>query len=141
MTGSSANPTGEERTNHALAGLLARAGWTPENLGDRLNQLSTVQGLGVRGHRRSVRRWVHAEPGRSAPRVPREPWPSLVCHVLHERLGVPVTPEMLGWHTHHGLLYVPADHGLSQPWSPPGAWKRWPKSWKLTPWTGDNTSR
>ncbi|MGH3840300.1 MAG: hypothetical protein ACRDS0_02470 [Pseudonocardiaceae bacterium] len=103
-----------------MAGLLARAGWTPENLGDRLNQLAAAQGLRVRGHRRSVRRWVYAEPGRAAPRVPREPWPSLVCHVLHERLGVPVTPEMLGWHN-HGLLYVPADHGLSQPWSPPGA--------------------
>lgn len=104
--------TGTERTNVALANFLARAGWTPENLGDRLNQVSAAQGLGVRGHRRSVRRWVHAEPGRSVPRVPREPWPSLVCHVLHERLGVPVTPEMLGWHTPLGLLYVPADHSL-----------------------------
>jgi hypothetical protein len=29
--------------------------------------------------------------------VPRDPWPSLVCHVLHERLGEPVTLEALGW--------------------------------------------
>lgn len=118
-TGSGADSTGDGRTNHALAGLLARVGRTPENLGDRLNQLSAAQGLGVRGHPRSVRRWVHARTVGAC--VPREPWPSLVCHVLHERLGVPVTPEMLGWHTHHGLLYVPADHGLSQPWSAPGA--------------------
>lgn len=109
------------RTNHALASLLARAGWTPENLGDHLNQLAAAQGLGVRGHRRSVRRWVYAEPGRDAPRVPREPWPSLVCHVLHERLGVPVTLETLGWAHAAPLQLVPADHELAQGWDAPGA--------------------
>jgi len=108
------------RPNHALAGLLARAGWTPENLGDRLNELSAAQGLGVRGHRRSPRRWLHAGPGRAAPRVPREPWPSLVCHVLHERLGEPVTLEALGWAHGTPLQFVPADHGLQQPWDTPG---------------------
>lgn len=112
---------GAGRTNQALAGLLARAGWTPENLGDRLNALSAAQGLGVRGHRRSPRRWVCPEPGRSAPRVPREPWPSLVCHILHERLGEPVTLESLGWVQAAPLQFVPADHGLGQPWSPHGA--------------------
>ncbi|MGH3568061.1 MAG: hypothetical protein ACRDRH_18925 [Pseudonocardia sp.] len=113
--------TDEGRTNVALAALLARAGWTPENLGDRLNRLSHEQGLGLRGHRRSVRRWVYAEPGRDAPRVPREPWPSLVCHVLHERLGEPVTVQMLGWPAQPGMLYVPADHGLDMAWSSVGA--------------------
>jgi hypothetical protein len=106
---------GDGRTNHALAGLLTRAGWTPENLGDRLNELSAAQGLGVHGHRRSPRRWLHAEPGRSVPRIPREPWPSLVCHVLHERLGEPVTLEALGWSQGASLQFVPADHGLGQP--------------------------
>lgn len=103
--------------NDALERLLARAGWTPESLGDRLNELAATQNLGVRGHRRSPRRWVYAEPGRTAPRVPREPWPSLVCHVLHERLGEPVTPEMLGWVVSGARQYVPADDGLHQLWN------------------------
>lgn len=109
------------RTNEALELLLARAGWTPENLGDRLNELAARQQLGVRGHRRSPRRWVYAEPGRNAPRIPREPWPSLVCHVLHERLGEPVTLESLGWADAGPLRYVPADHGLGQRWDVSGA--------------------
>lgn len=106
--------------NEALERLLARAGWTPENLGDRLNALAAAQRLGVRGHRRSPRRWVYAEPGREAPRVPREPWPSLVCHLLYERLGQPVTVEALGWANAGPLRLVPADHGLSRLWDVPG---------------------
>lgn len=109
------------RRNVVLERLLARAGWTPENLGDRLNELATAHGLGLRGHRRTPRRWVYAEPGRPAPRVPRDPWPSLVCHVLHERLGEPVTLEALGWADAGPLRYVPADHGLDLPWDAHGA--------------------
>jgi len=112
---------GRSHRNEALERLLARAGWTPENLGDRLNELAAAQQLGVRGHRRSPRRWVYAEPGRDAPRVPREPWPSLVCHLLHERLGEPVTLESLGWGEAGPLRFVPADHGLGQKWDSPGA--------------------
>lgn len=112
---------GTVRCNAVLERLLARAGWTPENLGDRLNELAVAQGLGVRGHRRTPRRWVYAEPGRPAPRVPRDPWPSLVCHVLHERLGERVTLEALGWADTGPLRYVPADHGLDLPWDAHGA--------------------
>ncbi|HEY4004007.1 MAG TPA: hypothetical protein VGM60_02310 [Pseudonocardia sp.] len=113
---------GAGRANEVLAGLLARAGWTPENLGDRLNKLAVTQRLGLHSHRRSPRRWVYAEPGRLAPRVPREPWPSLVCHVLHERLGEVITPEELGWSsTGSQLRYVPADQGLDQAWTAGGA--------------------
>ena len=64
---------------------------------------------------------VYAEPGRLSPRVPREPWPSLVCHVLHERLGQPITLEMLGWLVESSLVYVPADTGLDQVWTGRGA--------------------
>jgi tetratricopeptide (TPR) repeat protein len=110
----------QQRCNAVLERLLARAGWTPENLGDRLNELATAHGLGLHGHRRTPRRWVYAELGRAAPRVPRDPWPSLVCHVLHERLGEPVTLEALGWADTGTLRYVPADHGLDQPWDANG---------------------
>src|SRR5262249_48016751 len=109
------------RRNVVLERMLARAGWTPENLGDRLNELAAAIGLRVRGHRRTPRRWVYAEPGRAAPRVPRDPWPALVCHLLRERLGEPVTLEALGWADTGPLRYVPADHGLDQPWDAGGA--------------------
>lgn len=87
----------QRRCNVVLQRLLARAGWTPENLGDHLNRLAGSLGVKVGVNRRYVRRWVYAEKGRAAPRVPRDPLPSLVCLVLYQRLGDPVTPEELGW--------------------------------------------
>ena len=111
----------QARRNAALECLLARAGWAPENLGDRLNELAVTLGRRDRVHRKSIRRWVYAEPGRSVPAVPREPWPGLVCHLLRARLGEPVTLEALGWAAAGPLRYVPADDGLDQPWNPRGA--------------------
>jgi hypothetical protein len=90
-----------------------------KNLGDRLNALAAALDLRARVHRRTPRRWIHPDPGRTAPRVPRDPWPSLVCHLLHERLGEPVTLGSLGWTAAGALTYVPADDGLDQPWNPP----------------------
>jgi hypothetical protein len=116
-----ASVAGPARCHVVLERLLARAGWTPENLGDRLNELVMSLGLRARVHRRTPRRWVYAEVGRPVPRVPREPWPSLVCLVLHERLGERVTLDCLGWTATGALVYVPADDGLDQPWSPAGA--------------------
>ncbi len=107
--------------NAVLERLLARAGWTPENLGDRLNELAVTLRRRERIHRKSVRRWVYVESGRSVPRVPREPWPGLVCQLLHERLGEPVTVDSLGWTVTGPLRYVPADEGLDQPWDARGA--------------------
>jgi hypothetical protein len=102
--------------------LLARAGWTPENLGDHLNRLAASMDMKVYINRRYPRRWVYAEKDREAPRIPREPVPSLVCLLLHRHLGEPVTPEMLGWPiTTRGLVYVPADDGLRQGWDGAGA--------------------
>lgn len=40
--------------------------------------------------------------------------------MLHERLGEPVNPEMLGWADTGPLRYVPADDGLQQAWDVPG---------------------
>jgi hypothetical protein len=111
----------QARCNAVLERLLARAGWAPENLGDRLNALAVRLGLRAQLHRRTPRRWVYAESGREVPCVPRDPWPALVCHVLHERLGEPVTLDSLGWSAAGPLRYVPADHGLDQPWDSSGA--------------------
>ncbi|MGH4017450.1 MAG: hypothetical protein ACRDSL_26715 [Pseudonocardiaceae bacterium] len=110
----------EPRCNVVLERLLGRAGWSPENLGDHLNRLATTLGLRVQVHRRYPRRWVYAERHRATPRIPRDPLPSLVCLLLHQRLGDPVTPEMLGWPAPRGALYVPADDGLHHPWDSAG---------------------
>ncbi|MGH3942892.1 MAG: hypothetical protein ACRDTG_30575 [Pseudonocardiaceae bacterium] len=108
------------RCNVVLERFLGRAGWTPENLGDHLNQLAATLGLKVHVNRRYPRRWVYAEKDRGEPRVPRDPLPSLVCLLLHQRLGEPVTPEVLGWPVARGVLYVPADDGLGQGWGDSG---------------------
>jgi len=112
---------GDLRCNVVLERLLGRAGWTPENLGDHLNRLAATLGLKVHVNRRYPRRWVYAEKDRVAPRIPRDPLPSLVCLLLYQRLGEPVTPEALGWPTVRGVLYVPANDGLHQAWDEAGA--------------------
>jgi len=76
-------------------------------------------------------------PARRAP-VPREPWPSLVCHLLHERLrarhaGVTRLGEA------GPLRFVPADHGLGQKWDSPGALEPWALSWMLMSWSADSS--
>ncbi|MDQ2708941.1 MAG: hypothetical protein M3Z25_15460 [Actinomycetota bacterium] len=113
--------TADTGRNAVLERLLARAKWSPENLGARCNELATALGLGVYGHPRNARRWVQAPKGRSVPAVPREPWPALVCHLLHERLGEPVTLDALGWSAAGPLRFVPADDGLDTPRTPAGA--------------------
>ncbi|MGQ0777207.1 MAG: hypothetical protein ACT4NY_22790 [Pseudonocardiales bacterium] len=112
---------GDRRCNVVLERLLGRAGWTPENMGDHLNRLAATLGLKVHVNRRYPRRWVYAEKDRATPRIPRDPLPSLVCLLLHQRLGEPVTPQALGWPVARGLLYVPADDGLHQNWDEAGA--------------------
>jgi len=118
MTASSGE-SGTQR-NIALERLLAMAEWTPENLGDQLNHLAGSLGLRARVHRRTPYRWVE-ERSRSKPCEPREPWPSLVCHLLHLRLGVAVSPTTLGWSAAGWDAFLPADHGLDQRWNPAGA--------------------
>ena len=89
--------TADTRRNAALERLLTRAQWSPENLGARCNELAATLGLKVYGHPRNARRWVQAPKGRPVPAMPREPWPALVCHLLYQHLGEPVTLDMLGW--------------------------------------------
>jgi hypothetical protein len=83
--------------NVELERLLARAGWTPEDLGDRLNRLAASMRLRDHIHRKSVRRWVRAMPSCPIIGRPSEPWPALVCHLLGQQTGETVTPAGLGW--------------------------------------------
>lgn len=48
--------TADTRCNAVLEPLLARARWSPENLGARCNELAAALGLGVYGHPRNARR-------------------------------------------------------------------------------------
>ncbi|MGH3912414.1 MAG: hypothetical protein ACRDTC_03225 [Pseudonocardiaceae bacterium] len=100
--------------NVVLEGLLARVQWTPEQLAERLNALAAMLGLDVEVNPRTPQRWVNGRAGRPAPPVPREPWPGLVCLLLHRQSGQPVTPEMLGWPASRGLRHVPAGGGLGR---------------------------
>jgi hypothetical protein len=59
--------------NVELKRLLARAGWTPEDFGDRLNRLAASMRLRVHINRKSVRRWVRAMPSCSMVAQPSEP--------------------------------------------------------------------
>jgi tetratricopeptide (TPR) repeat protein len=113
--------TADNLRNVTLHRLLARAQWSPENLGARCNELAATLGLNAYGHPRNARRWVQAPRGRLVPAIPREPWPALICHLLHERLGEPVTLDSLGWTAAGPLHYVPADDGLDTPQTPAGA--------------------
>ena len=115
------DPVRQSHENVELVRLLGLAGWTPEDLGDRLNRLAVAMELREHINRKSVRRWVHAMPSRPIIGMPAGPWPALVCHLLHERTGEPVTLEMLGWTGAAPLRVLPADHGLNQPWNCAGA--------------------
>ncbi|MGH3931342.1 MAG: hypothetical protein ACRDTF_15385 [Pseudonocardiaceae bacterium] len=100
--------------NVVLEGLLVRVRWTPEELAERLNALAALLGLGIQLHPRTPQRWVSGRAGRPVPPVPREPWPALVCLLLHRQSGQPVTPEMLGWPEDRGLRHVPVGGGLGR---------------------------
>jgi hypothetical protein len=110
--------------NVELERLLARAGWTPEDLGDRLNRLAASMRLRDHINRQSVRRWVHAMP--SCPKIvkPSEPWPALVCYLLEKQTRETVTPAALGW-DEAALCLLAADHGLDQLWTCAGALDVW----------------
>ena len=111
--------------NVELARLLARAGWTPEALGDRLNRLAASMELRDHIHRKSVRRWVRDMPSCPIIASPSEPWPALVCHLLEQQTGETVTPAVLGW-PKPVMCVVAADHGLTdQPWTCTGVLDVW----------------
>jgi hypothetical protein len=107
--------------NEALAGYLARVGWSAENLGHHLNQLAVSLRLPDRLHVKTPRRWVEAIGPKIRPSVPRDPWPGLVCTALSRRLREPVTLADLGWQTPNRAVFVPADDGLELSWDAHGA--------------------
>jgi len=98
-----------------------RVRWTPEDLAERLNALAAMLGLRIQMNRRTPQRWVSGRVGRPVPPVPREPWPALVCLLLHRQSGQPVTPEMLGWPGDRSLHHVPTNGELGRTYDGAGA--------------------
>jgi len=109
-----AGGAGQVARNVVLEDLLGRVQWSPEDLAERLNALAAMLDLGTQMHRRTPQRWVSGRVGRPMPPVPREPWPALVCLLLHWQSGQPVTPEMLGWPGSRGLRHVCTDGELGR---------------------------
>ncbi|MGQ0776042.1 MAG: hypothetical protein ACT4NY_16735 [Pseudonocardiales bacterium] len=109
-----AGDVGQGPRNVVLADLLGQVQWTPEDLAQRLNALAAMLDLGIQMHRRTPQRWVSGRADRPVPPVPREPWPALVCLLLHRQSGQPVTPELLGWPGGRGLRHVRTDGELGR---------------------------
>lgn len=109
-----AGGAGRVARNVVLEDLLGRVQWSPEDLAERLNALAAMLDLGTQLHPRTPQRWVSGRAGRPMPPVPREPWPALVCLLLHRQSGQPVTPEMLGWPGCRGLRHIVTDGELGR---------------------------
>lgn len=109
-----AGGAGRVARNVVLEDLLGRVQWTPEDLGERLNALAAMLELGIQMNSRTPQRWVSGRADRPIPPVPREPWPALVCLLLHRQSGQPVTPQMLGWPGDRGLRHVRTDGELGR---------------------------
>lgn len=109
-----AGDAGRVARNVVLESLLTRVQWTPQDLAERLNALAAMLELRSQMNPRTAQRWVSGRAGRPVPPVPREPWPALVCLLLHRQSGQPVTPQMLGWPASRNLRHVPTADGLGR---------------------------
>ncbi|MFF5264612.1 hypothetical protein ACFY4C_37290 [Actinomadura viridis] len=96
--------------------MLSVLRWSPERLARRLNAFAERQGLPDRIHPKTPYKWVTPQ---AQPRLPRQPWPSLIAALLTETLQREITPADLGWPA-DDIDAVPADTGLIVPWNAEG---------------------
>jgi len=100
-----------QRGNEVLAALLAELGWSPIQLAGGVNAV-----LGPNYVARSTASdWVNQN------RLPREPLPTVVAHLISDALGREVSVAWL-WsgRAQPAEFWVPADHGLQLPWTAAG---------------------
>ncbi|MGH3692403.1 MAG: hypothetical protein ACRDRX_00080, partial [Pseudonocardiaceae bacterium] len=100
-----------QRGNAVLGALLAELNWSPGLLAEAVNRL-----LGP-GHvaRSTVSDWLHHD------RLPRGPLPTVVAHVISDSLGREIClDELWSGRAVPAELWVPADAGMDQPWTPTG---------------------
>jgi hypothetical protein len=94
-----------------LGVLLGELDWSSGLLAEAVNGL-----LGP-GHvaRSTVSDWLHHD------RLPRDPLPTVVAHVISDSLGREVSlDELWSGRARSAELWVPADAGMTQPWTPAG---------------------
>ena len=99
--------------NEALRAALARADWSPETFARRLNALARELGRSEVVDPKTPYKWLRGS-------KPRSPWPTLIAAVLSRELADDVTPEALGWQSDRAITLVPANAGLSVPWTVDG---------------------
>ncbi len=101
----------DQRGNEVLGTLLAELGWSPNQLAGAVNG---VLGPGSVA-RSTVSDWLKQD------RLPREPLPTVVAHLISDALDRQVSVAQL-WsgRVQPAEFWVPADHGLQLPWSAAG---------------------
>ncbi|MGH3939026.1 MAG: hypothetical protein ACRDTG_10415, partial [Pseudonocardiaceae bacterium] len=101
----------DQRGNAVLGMLLAKLGWSPNQLAGAVNG---VLGSGFVA-RSTVSDWLNQD------RLPREPLPTVVAHLISDALDREVSVAQL-WsdRAQPAEFWVPADHGLELPWSAAG---------------------
>ncbi|MGH8896503.1 MAG: hypothetical protein ACRDZ4_05625 [Egibacteraceae bacterium] len=99
-----------------LSAYLQRAGWGPRELARAVNsRLKRMTDPRRQIHQTAPYQWLkHGY-------CPYPPVPEVVAEVLSERLGQPITAEMLWPHrAPASSILLSAGDGLAGPWAPPG---------------------
>ncbi|MGH3801187.1 MAG: hypothetical protein ACRDTD_13820, partial [Pseudonocardiaceae bacterium] len=100
-----------QQGNAVLGALLSELAWSPSLLAEAVNGLL---GPGYVG-RSTVSDWLHRD------RLPRDPLPTVVAHLISDTLGREVClDELWSGRATPAQLWVPADAGMNRPWSPAG---------------------
>ncbi len=94
--------TGSARKNPVLFGLLAELGWSRSRLAAEVNAFMGRDYIG----RTTVFEWV------GNGRIPREPLPTVVAHLLSDAVGRKITvADLWGAGARKSASWMPADHG------------------------------
>ncbi|MGH3889051.1 MAG: hypothetical protein ACRDSZ_21270 [Pseudonocardiaceae bacterium] len=101
----------DQRGNEALGTLLAELGWSPNQLAGAVNGLLGPSYVA----RSTVSDWLNQN------RLPREPLPTVVAHLISDLLDREVSVAQL-WsgRAQPAEFWVPADHELQLPWTAAG---------------------
>ncbi len=101
----------DQRGTEVVGSLLGELAWSPSLLAEAVNGLL---GPGYVS-RSTVSDWVHRD------RLPRDPLPTVVAHLISDTLGREVClDELWSGRARPAPLWVPADAGMNLPWTPAG---------------------
>lgn len=94
-----------------LSGVLAELGWSSARVAQEVNAYMGPHYVG----RSSVAEWV------ANGRVPREPLPTVVAHLLSDSVGRSISvADLWGAGVKESMWWLPADHGHLLTWDYPG---------------------